>query len=556
MNLLTRIVESVPAVRDLRAKTIREVQQLRDSHALANHQMQERLAELELALEEQGWLRFTERTQSEFSSEGLAKIRQFSRLMWLKNPLINRAVMVQALYVWAQGCTITADDEAAQETIDAFLNDPKNQDSFSSHQARTMAECDLQCMGELWFAFFASMSTGTVQIRRMKPDEIVTIITNPDDTAEPWFYLRRWNQEKIDLATGMATSTQMNAYYPALGYEPEERPGTIGGKPVMWDTPVYHVRVGCLSDMQRGVPETYQALDWAMSHTGFLSDWVNIVKAYARFAWEGTTPGGQQAVNDLQARLNTRLTAGNFADSNPPPNVGSAFISNSAKLTPIRTAGATTSADDGRQVKLMVCSAFGLPETFFGDVSVGTLATAKSLDRATELKFRDRQQLWESIQERSLQYVIARSRSAANGGMRVVGDKKVNITIEFPPILEHDIAAQMSAIVMGATLDGKQPAQTIDWQTTARLVLTALQVPNIDEVLVLLEQERAEAEEKREEMMQMQAEQPKPPADEGVKEAAKALIRAVDVLRENHGASLLNLASIEDALRSQSERAA
>ncbi len=137
----------------------------------------------------------------------------------------------------------------------------------------------------------------------------------------------------------------------------------------------------------------------------------------------------------------------------------------------------------------MVCAAMGLPETFFGDVSTGNLATAKSLDRPTELKFRDRQELWKSILITILEYAIARNQRAANGRLRLAGaEQKPQIRVTFPPILEHDIREQIGAIVEGSTLGGKTPS-VMTWQTTARLVLEALGVQDVQGDLDALEQE-------------------------------------------------------------------
>jgi hypothetical protein len=57
----------------------------------------------------------------------------------------------------------------------------------------------------------------------------------------------------------------------------------------------------------------------------------------------------------------------------------------------------------------MVAAATGMPEFFFGDANVGNHATAKTLDRPTELKFLDRQTLWADIHQDILQYVIDQS---------------------------------------------------------------------------------------------------------------------------------------------------
>ena len=72
--------------------------------------LSERLAELELALEDVGWVRLGMEGEREFSREGLDRIMQIARYSYLKNPLINRGVEVQRLYVFGQGVNIRAED--------------------------------------------------------------------------------------------------------------------------------------------------------------------------------------------------------------------------------------------------------------------------------------------------------------------------------------------------------------------------------------------------------------------------------------------------------------
>ena len=48
-------------------------------------------------------------------------------------------------------------------------------------------------------------------------------------------------------STGGTGTVQQTAYYPDWRYTPVTRPATIGGQPVAWDTPIYHIKVGGLS---------------------------------------------------------------------------------------------------------------------------------------------------------------------------------------------------------------------------------------------------------------------------------------------------------------------
>lgn len=458
----------------------------------------ERLAELELALDSEGWLRLGAGGEREFSREGLRTICHLARLFYLKNPLIHRGVNVQADYVFGQGVDFSAADEAVNEAIQQFISDSRNQAELFAHQAMLLKEVELQLFGNLFFAFFTNKTDGRVVVRTIPVDEVEDVLCNPEDSRQPWFYKRAWHNEVLNIETGAVMSEMRSAYYPDWRYRPRNKPTSIGGVPVMWDSPVYHVKVGCLPDMRFGVSQVYAAFDWARAYVRFLEDWATIVRAYSRFAWQLQVKGGSGAVAAAKARLQTTLTEGG-AESNPPPVTGSMFIaSDGTALSPVRTAGATVSAEDGRRLLLMVAATIGLPESFFGDVSVGTLATARSLDRPTELKMSNRQTLWEDVFQNIFTYVKEQSIRAAGGLLKgtveededgtpiiqLSNDADDSVYITFPPILEHDVSASVDAIVKAATLGGAgMLAGTIDLKNVSRMLLAALGEKDVDAIL-------------------------------------------------------------------------
>jgi hypothetical protein len=464
--------------------------------------LESRLAELEMQLAEQSWERLSGQYEREFSRAGLREINKWARLMFLKNPLIRRGVNVQMLYVFGQGMQVRGRDQAVNDVVQAFMDDAKNQAELTSQQAQQEKEVDLALFGNLYFVFFVNRATGGVRVRTINEDEIEEISCNPEDSKETWFYKRVWTEERLDLTSGRVEMTQRTAFYPDWLYRPLQRPGTIGGAPVMWDAPVYQVKTGGLSDMRFGVSEVYAAIDWAKAYKSFLEDWATLTRAYSRFAHKMTVPGGKAGVAAAKSKMNTTITAGG-SETNPPPTVGSMFISQpGVDLSPMRIGGANVSAEDGRRLLLMVSAAFGVPESFFGDVSVGTLATAKSLDRPTELKMLSRQMLWADIYRKIFDFVIRWAVQAPGGGLsgQVIAEddgtpqvlvfdpetgEELDATVDviFPSILEHDVDALIKATISAATLDGKALAGTVDGRTVSRLLLTALGIQDVDELV-------------------------------------------------------------------------
>ena len=85
----------------------------------ANEQMlSERIAELELAIEDSGWQRILGGEEDfEFSPGGLKRIIRLSRLYALKNPVIKRPVQLQAVYVFGQGISIHSSEPEVEKVV-------------------------------------------------------------------------------------------------------------------------------------------------------------------------------------------------------------------------------------------------------------------------------------------------------------------------------------------------------------------------------------------------------------------------------------------------------
>jgi len=492
---------------DLAKRILRDELESRDLTIRQDYDtLKERIAELELAVEDVGWLRLGDESLDQFSREGLRSITRLGRLFYLSNPLIQRGVNIQKYYVWGQGVSIKASDEDINEVVQAFLDDPKNAAELTSHQARMMKEGELQTDGNLFFVFFTNKSTGRVRVRSIPFGQIDDIIFNPDDSKEPWYYKRSWTESLFNATTGSIVTGPRTAWYPDWRYNPgRSKSANIGGKPVMWDAPLYHVKTGGFSDWKFGVSEVYAAIDWARAYKEFLEDWASIVRSYRRFAWLYTGAKSKDEIAAVKGKMATTAFSGGGTgtETTPAPVTGAfATLAEGRGLQPVRTAGATVAAEDGRRLLLMVAATVGLPETFFGDVSVGTLATAKSLDRPTELRMTDRRTLWADVHMEILQYVVLQAVKAPSGPLTGLGrvvaeeeDGKIEewiewnegtdpyVDIDFPPMIEADADKVVSSIVEGATLKGLPLAGTIPQPEVSRMILSALGEEDIDEIL-------------------------------------------------------------------------
>ena len=477
---------------------------------------QERIAELELELEDRGWTRLAGDYQKQWTRDALRKICDESFLFRMKNPLIRRAVLTQANYVFGQGVTVKAAHPVVDEVVQTFMKDKKNQKVFTSIPSMVKAESDLWVTANLFFVFFKNRE-GDVRMSTIPFDEIHDTVTAPQDRNETRYYLRQWTPK------GQTTQKQ---YYPALDYNPDQKPPTYNAHKINWDTPVFHVKVNVVLEQKFGTSEIYASQDWARAYNKFLSDWSTIVRSYARFAWALTKKTGSAGRLAAKNLLDSKISSDQYQ---PAPATGATIITGEdTKMAPIRTAGATTSAEDGRRLLLMVCADTGLPETFFGDASVGSLATARSLNRPTELGFSLRQRMWEIVIETICAYAIqckaevGYTSENSNRPGKLSGeweedaweelafyydddtenedtDKRnepidVTVNVDFPPLVEDDQKAQVEAIVSAATLNGNPLAGTLDAEYATERLLRVLGETSIEEVMEKLFPEGEESE--------------------------------------------------------------
>lgn len=482
--------------------------------------LQERVAELEFMTEDAGWERIDDSgTDLDLAPEHLRRIIRDAQTMYLANPLINHAVDVIAVYVFGQGVNITGRG-VANDRVQAFLMDRGNQRTLTGQGALIAADRALTYEGNRFYALFGKPGEVT-RVRNIPTFHIVAgdIVTNPDDDAEVWYYLRRWTRK-----VGGKREARVD-YYPDLYYQPKTKPARWGdgmdAGEVHWDSPVIHVKDGGLTGGKFGVPTIFSSLNWARAVSRDLSDYATVKRALARFAWK-VTAKTRAGARSARERLQSTVTTGAPVESNPPPQTGSAFVAVEGNdLTPLKTAGAAPNPEEGRRLGLMVAAGAGVPETIlFGNADAGNLATAKTLDRPTELMMSARQSIWADTLTEIVAYDLRRAREESvlpqmepdpdapedaeplwdTGTQTVIADpaamRPVDLTpdVSFVDILEDDVTARVAAIVMAATLgaNGKR-ADTMPDVLLSRLLLEALGVEDIDEVLEKMEEE-AEAE--------------------------------------------------------------
>ena len=474
------------------ATAVRETDRLEIELAATTSELEytrESLADLELAMEDRGWMALTMQAASEFTREGRRRASALCRILSIQNPLIKRGIAVRTGYVWGDGVQITAADDDVNAVVQAFIDD--NAASYTGSQAREEAEKTLGTDGDLFRALPTSPLTGRVQVRTIDPDEIEDVICNPEDRDEPWFYLRQHTTQVIE--GGYSGLTRMRketrrVLYPALGFRPRQRPKSIDGIPVQWDTPVQHIAVNRIDGWSFGIGDAYGAIFWARAYKEFLEDWSKLTKSLSRYAWR-VTAGTKGKAGRAASEARRSATTGVPNES----QAGATAVTAGSTLEAVPKTGATIDSESGRPLAGMVAAALGIPVTMLlaDPGQTGARAVAETLDEPMKHEMQLRRQLHEAADRRLLNYVIDQAVKAPRGPLRgsvrideygrevitLADDADRKIDVDWPTLEKVDVDTITKAIT-AADDSGKVPPLTI-----ARLFLMALNVKNVDEVL-------------------------------------------------------------------------
>jgi hypothetical protein len=468
-------------------------------YALNNLELaQESIADLQLAMDDVGWQRIIAGAEQEFTREGLRSISAACRIYSLKNPLVRRGMGLRTCYVWGQGVEISArangrkpDEQDVNTVLQQFLDDPGNRRVLFGAEAQQRIERALGTDGNLFLSLWTRPASGKVQVRVLPWDEITDVVRNPDDSSEPWFYHRRWQETELGPDAMQRPTTVREALYPALSYRPKSKPKTVSSIEVRWDAPVRHVKVNDLEGWRFGVPDAYAAIDWARAYKDFLEDWARLVKALSRFAWRTTAKGAGQA-SAIKAKIGAS-PARNPATGEIATVGNTAVIGEGQILEAIPKSGATIDSESGRPLAMMVAAALGVPVTMLlaDPGQTGARATAETLDQPTELEMESRRSLWSDVLRDVTEHVVRESVRAPKGLLKgkvvadgdgietveLAGKTEGTVDIAWPDLKDLDQAKVITAITTAMS------TMTIPPEIGLRLLLQALGVDSVDEIV-------------------------------------------------------------------------
>ena len=412
--------------------------------------------EADLALEDTGWINLSGTSGDVITEAARITNLKLSRLYSTKDPLGKQSIRLWTDYTFGTGMSSHSDEENTEKVRSAFWDNKANQNVLSPRGQRKSSD-KLLTDGEIFFAIFLG-ANGETKIRYIDPLEITEIITDPDDKEDVKFYRRVWMDAQGTGYTSVYRSTTNIKGEPAKDKDGNNIKQTD-------DALVYHLTYNTTT--QRGNPLLLPALTWLKYYTKFLSSRIAVMLALAKFAWKTKVTGGQAAVDAIKAKTQAQTVA---AGSQLLENLGS-------DTQPIKTdTGAQQAYQDGRQIKLMVAAAVGIPEQYYGDISIGNLATAKTVELPMMKMFQSYQAVWKGAYEDINEVVFTYNK---------IPEDKQYVDMDFPAIAPEDVALAAQAIVGILTV----MPELADSDDVKQIALMTLGVNDPAEVLDTLSKE-------------------------------------------------------------------
>ena len=413
----------------------------------------------DLALEDRGWINISGTTADVITPQERITNLKLSRLYAIKDPMGKQAIRLWTDYTFGSGMTWRVKDEKnkqTQEVLASFWDALSNKSILSARGQRRSSD-KLLIDGEVFFAIFLG-TKGEAKIRLIDPLEITEILTNTDDIEDVKFYKREWTDQQA--------KPHISYYRSVTNIKNEAAPDALGKSIQKTDDAlVYHLTYNTIT--QRGNPLLLPALIWMKYNTKFLGSRIGIMLALSKFAWRSKVKGGQTAVDAIKAKTDDKEVA---AGSHLVENLG-------VDTMPIKTeTGASAAYQDGRMIKLQIAAAVGIPEQYFGDISIGNLATAKTVELPMMKMFQSYQKVWADTYKDINEIVLAYNNIPVD---------KWYVDMDFPPIAPADegLVAQALAFILPLL------PQLADSPDVQQVALMLLGIDDTTEVLDALSKE-------------------------------------------------------------------
>lgn len=447
-----------------------------------------------------------------------------------ENPHAKQGVQLIKIFTLGRGVQWTTEHSAVRDAIREFWRDPENEAVLTTHAAQGEVLDDVVTDGERFLAAFDSPSVAPyVKLADIPAEEIKQTIYHPDNRRIPVWYKRVYVEQTFDGANDQynLVGQPITRYYldhRITEKQLEEIKGIKiptakqalqdNGKPVK----IFHIfRNGIRGKAGvRGISELYASREWFKVFKEFMQDRAAINAAATAIAAKRKVKGGPAEV----AKFTGKLAGEDIGyDSTNPirslrrPVAGAIYDSNAAvDLEWMKTdTGASQAKEDARMLLMTAGIGLGTSVHYYGEGGDANLATAQAMELPMVKMFEDWQTFWkESVLHEVIRYVLGvafpngiqkdptiaqEADSGDTADLPGVIAKDFDpkhpedlVAWSFPPIIAKDIVKIISAIAAFVTQIA--PDNGTAGLAAIRQAMTALEIPNMDQILKAVEAEQ------------------------------------------------------------------
>jgi hypothetical protein len=359
--------------------------------------------------------------------EGRMRLVQLSRLALRRDPLAAAEAQLLGDFSLSRGVQMpAAKNEEVQKRIERAWTDPINEQRLTSFEAQRKVSNDLITAGEVFFT--AYVANGRVVLGRRQPEDVVDIVTDPDDVGRPLYYVVKQRAHEWDMATDQPKvkpeeiqgngqpkvlyfdhwrNVELAKRERELTQEKDTRPFPVPLSSKHANGKIFHLAINTTGTELRGSPPWARSLRFFEAMNELTEAHVAMAQAsqqiIARRVMTGSRTTIQKAVASVESQLSEMGVARGARFDGPQQGVpgapGSIWNDNQAsKLESLKlSSGAAEMVSSGMLVRAPISAASGFGQHYLGHAGDTNLATASTLELPSTMRVQTWQRYLESI---------------------------------------------------------------------------------------------------------------------------------------------------------------
>lgn len=313
------------------------------------------------------WRRLSGDSQRDLEPLTAQRARELARHVWESNLLGNRLIELPLAYLIAEGVTLRVGDkslpeqlvEDAQRALDRHWHDPIN--AWDIKLRRRLRE--LALYGE-WLSVSFVGTDGAVRWGYLAPEEIETVVTDPDNREQPIGIVTRRDKRGVAKRYKVIVAGDDEVLF-------GEKAQRI--RQTMTDGEIYYATVNSLCGGVRGRSDLLAQLDWLDAYDQYLFGELDRAQFLRAWVWDVTIAGATP--EEVKERARTIS----------PPKPGTVRVHNDSETWDAKTPelGSHDATTGARMFRTHVLGGASMPEHWYGDAAEVNKSTGDSMAEPT-----------------------------------------------------------------------------------------------------------------------------------------------------------------------------